>query len=140
MTPAPFDLPAGHPDFFKRLLWDSNHDAVVCSACVDADPRTCRNHDRCAADQWTVKVYEAARPLRSCYDNSLIELAIERLGRGDVSRTQHGIRVALHPDHDNRVEANAYWPDEGCRCYYAKSQGICSHKVAALLLELAFPC
>jgi hypothetical protein len=70
---------------------------------------------------------------RDRYDDSLIELALDRLDHDDVRETRHGFRVALRPDlGDNRVEAEAYWPmhDGGCSCYSAKSRGVCSHRLA----------
>jgi hypothetical protein len=69
---------------------------------------------------------------RPHYPDSMVELALNRLQNGDVTATQYGVRVALRPDlGDNRAEADAYWPDAGCRCWSMKSRGLCSHTLAA---------
>lgn len=70
----------------------------------------------------------------------LIDRATDRLDHGDVRRTQYGIRVALRPDLDDDRSALsesigrpvlAYWPARGCLCWAWKSNGMCSHVLAA---------
>ncbi len=81
-------------------------------------------------------------------DDSLYDLAINRLANGDVTDTQYGVRVALREDlGDDRISAGAYWPRVGeeyearrrCLCRSMKSRGFCSHDLAARILRYTEP-
>jgi hypothetical protein len=72
------------------------------------------------------------------FDESLMELAVNRLANGDVTQTAYGLRVAIRPDlGDNRIAAAAYWPEAICKCRSMKSRGYCSHDLAMLLFNFA---
>ena len=82
--------------------------------------------------------YWSARASSLGYDgHPNLPRALDRLVAGDVSETQHGVRVQCRPGFDSRVRAQAYWiRDElKCKCRATNQSGSCSHVLAALIFR-----